>query len=95
MRLLSEIKNNQTDVVLTDENIQPTELAAELDLPFIKARCRHCDANLCLNDNGVVVCLNACYLSAGAYRKFQQGLREAQARVEAKRPDDLNTDGGA
>lgn len=81
MRTLADVRQNHTDVELTEENIQPTALAVELDLPFIEARCHHCNANLCLND-GVVTCLNACYLSVGAHRKMQAGLMAAQRRID-------------
>ena len=72
MRELKDIRVNHTDVVLTDENIQP-DMPDMPQFPLIKATCRHCGAHLSFVD-GVVTCLNACYLSVGAYRRFQARL---------------------
>lgn len=75
---LNDVRINFTDVELTDENTTVDEWG----MGFIEARCRHCGAHLHLNDHGVVTCLNACYLSVGAYRRMQADLSALSANRE-------------
>lgn len=73
---LANVRINFTDVELTDENT----VIDDLGFGFIEARCRHCGAHLHLNSKGVVTCLNACYLSAGARARMGRILDGLAAR---------------
>lgn len=64
------VRANRTDTVLTDENIKPSSpLTESLDLGFISATCSRCEASLYLSADGVVLCLNACFVSGSAIRQ--------------------------
>lgn len=67
---------------MEQDNIPTRDERGRDQLGFIEERCRHCEAHLYLADDpqSRPICLNACHLSAGAFRRMQQGLAEAQAR---------------
>lgn len=53
-------------------------------LGFDKELCPSCRSHLLGG-----VCLNACQLTVAQYRAMQQGLREAQAKLDGENDDDL------
>lgn len=59
-------------------------------LGFINLRCPDCSAKLYVSDDEALkeapkaICLNACALTVGAYRRMQHGLNEAYVRYAIK-----------
>lgn len=51
---------------------------------YQKARCPDCGALI----TATGICLNACHLSTGQYRRFQAGLDDAQRRIRAREQGD-------
>jgi hypothetical protein len=56
------------------------------ELGFVEERCDDCGARLYLGTDAPAdkkpICLNACKMSVGAFRRMQAGLAEAQQRLK-------------
>lgn len=65
---------------IKDENVYPG-----FEDVFAPWRCPECNAFLS-KDN--LICLNACHLSVASFRRFQEGLAQAAAKVKAEEDKD-------